>query len=91
MRTIVAILAILIKKSKGILMDAIVAIMAVLKILLIPNDRNCCNYGNFGKKVVNPSDHNCCNYGNSEKRNYMNLIDRNCCNYANFENYIVDS
>ena len=38
------------KKSKGILMDAIVAIMAVLKILLIPNDRNCCNYGNFGKK-----------------------------------------
>ena len=51
MRTIVAILAILIKKkSKGILMDAIAAIMAVLKILLIPNDRNCCNYGNFGKK-----------------------------------------
>ena len=31
-------------------MDAIVAIMAVLKILLIPNDRNCCNYGNFEKK-----------------------------------------
>ena len=56
------------KKSKGILMDAIVAIMTVLKILLIPNDRNCCNYGNFGKKWVNPSDHNCCNYCNSEKK-----------------------
>ena len=38
------------QRSKGILMDAIVTIMAVLKILLIPNDRNCCNYGNFGKK-----------------------------------------
>ena len=50
MRTIVAILAILIKKSKGILIDAIVAIMAIQKILLIPIDRNCCNYGNFGKK-----------------------------------------
>ena len=31
-------------------MDAIVAIMTVLKILLIPNDRNCCNYGNSEKK-----------------------------------------
>ena len=68
MRSNVAILANSDKKSKGILIDAIVAIMAVLKILLIPNDRNCCNYGNFGKKYVNPSDHNCCNYGNSEKK-----------------------
>ena len=32
-------------------MDAIVAIMAIQKILLIPIDRNCCNYGDFGKKV----------------------------------------
>ena len=31
-------------------MDAIVAIMAILNILLILIDRNCCNYGNSEKK-----------------------------------------
>ena len=48
-------------------MDAIVAIMAIQKILLIPIDHNCCNYGNSEKRnYMNLIDRNCCNYATSE-------------------------
>ena len=49
--TIVAIMAILKTKNIRILFITIAAIMAILKkIQLTPDDSNCCNCGNYGKK-----------------------------------------